>query len=192
MARRSDSTIEYLLLFGAGGYIVWKYLLPKMGGLSLPGLPALSAPAVKAGTPTLAANTNQPLGIRNNNPGNIRYNILNQWQGQTGQEKGYATFSSPAYGYRAMFVLLKRYINSYGLKTINQIATRWAPSSENNTPAWARNVSSFSGIGQNDLINPANNLQMINLARGITGAENGSAFVNAFGNEALSTGFMMA
>jgi hypothetical protein len=195
MARRGDSLIEYALLLGGGGYILYKYVLPRfMGGPSAvnatPNL--LPRENVKAGTPALTSNTSLPLGIRNNNPGNIRYNILNQWTGQTGQEKGYAKFSAPQYGYRAMFLLLKRYINSYGLKTINQIGPRWAPSSENNTAAWSRNVATFSGIDINAPINPTNPLQMINLARGITAAENGSSFAQYFGNEAISTGWSMS
>jgi hypothetical protein len=195
MARRHDSSIETVLLLGGLGFVGYKYVWPMVqrGGLiSSPGSVADPGTPIKAGTPALTANTSLPLGIRQNNPGNIRYNVLNQWKGQTGNGSGYAIFSAPHYGYRAMFILLKRYIKTYGLNTIAKIAARWAPASENNTSAWARNVSSFSGIGANEVLNPNDPLTMYNLARGITGAENGASFTNHWGVEPLTAGWGMS
>ena len=52
------------------------------------------------------------------------------------------------YGWRAAFVILCRtYYGKYGLKTIRGIVSRWAPPKENNTEAYIRHVSDYTGIG---------------------------------------------
>ena len=40
--------------------------------------------------------------LRNNNPGNIEVSS-DQWQGATGTDGVYVVFSSPAWGFRALF-----------------------------------------------------------------------------------------
>jgi len=75
------------------------------------------------------------LGMRNNNPLNIRYNSGNHWQGLTGENKGFCTFKSRVYGYRAAFVNLQTY-NVAGKDTIREIINKWAPATENNTAAY--------------------------------------------------------
>ena len=66
-------------------------------------------------------------GVRNNNPLNIR--IGNAWLGEVKNptDKEFEQFESLLYGLRAAFVLIRRYIRRYGLCTIRQIVTRWAP-----------------------------------------------------------------
>ena len=106
----------------------------------------------------------EPRGIRNNNPLNIRLSS-DKWQGQingkgnidgnsslsserAGGEAVFCVFSSMEYGWRAAFVILcKTYYGKYKLKTIRDIVTRWAPPKENNTPAYIRHVSDYTGIG---------------------------------------------
>ena len=75
-------------------------------------------------------------GLRNNNPLNIR--IGNAWLGEVKNptDKEFEQFESLLYGLRAAFVLIRRYIRRYGLCTIRQIVTRWAPARENNTAAY--------------------------------------------------------
>lgn len=81
--------------------------------------------------------TNQEhLNVRNNNPLNIRYNDRNDWLGQVGETKGFARFKSVEYGFRAAYKLLLNYRQNYGLITIAQIISRWAPSNENNTQGY--------------------------------------------------------
>ncbi len=101
-----------------------------------------------------------PRGIRNNNPLNIRLSS-DKWQGQVNAnvndndnnsslkgEAVFCVFSSMEYGWRAAFVILcKTYYGKYKLKTIRDIVTRWAPLKENNTPAYIRHVSDYTGIG---------------------------------------------
>ena len=87
-----------------------------------------------------------PRGIRNNNPLNIR--IGNVWLGEVAQptDREFEQFVSMAYGIRAAFVLLRRYIRHYKLTTIREIVSRWAPSSENATSIYIANVAKWVGI----------------------------------------------
>ena len=85
-------------------------------------------------------------GIRNNNPLNIR--IGNEWKGEVEKptDPVFEQFTEMKWGVRAGFILLKRYIQRYGLNTIVEIINRWAPSSENHTGAYIDFVTKQSGI----------------------------------------------
>ena len=91
----------------------------------------------------------EPRGIRNNNPLNIRRS-KDKWQGLSTlqEDREFFKFVSMEYGWRAAFVILcKTYYGKYKLRTIRDIVTRWAPAKENNTPAYIRHVSDYTGIG---------------------------------------------
>ena len=106
----------------------------------------------------------EPRGIRNNNPLNIRLSS-DKWQGQinpsgnanvndnanNSSSKGdaeFVQFYTMEYGWRAAFVILcKTYYGKYKLRTIRDIVSRWAPAKENNTEAYIRHVSDYTGIG---------------------------------------------
>lgn len=75
----------------------------------------------------------------NNNPLNIRFNPANNWRGQTGQNKGFCTFESKAFGFRAAYRIITTYIKN-GYNTIEKIVSRWAPPTENNTENYIRFV----------------------------------------------------
>lgn len=92
--------------------------------------------------------TKIPRGIRNNNPLNIR--IGNSWFGEVENptDKEFEQFVSMKYGLRAAFVLLRRYIKRYGLRTIRDIISRWAPASENNTRAYINDVCRWTDISE--------------------------------------------
>lgn len=93
--------------------------------------------------------TDRPRGVRNNNPGNIRRNPANKWQGrvplsqQTDHE--FEQFVSPEYGIRALAITLITYQDRYGLRTVEEIVGRWAPPSENDTRAYVRAVARATG-----------------------------------------------
>ena len=92
---------------------------------------------------------NEPRGIRNNNPLNIRRS-KDKWQGLSTlqEDKEFFQFETIEWGWRAAFVILCRtYYGKYGLKTIRDIVSRWAPPKENNTEAYIRHVSDYTGIG---------------------------------------------
>lgn len=80
-------------------------------------------------------------GLRNNNPGNLRLS-KDKWQGlrpvQT--DKAFFQFTQMKWGYRAMLITLRNYRKKHGMRTVSQIISRYAPSSENNTSAYIRSV----------------------------------------------------
>lgn len=84
----------------------------------------------------------QPRGIRNCNPLNIR--IGNTWMGErpNPDDTEFEQFVNMECGLRAGFCILRRYIKRYRLNTIRLIVSRWAPSSENNTAKYIDAVSS--------------------------------------------------
>lgn len=75
-----------------------------------------------------------PRGIRNNNPLNIRYVRKNNWQGRAPHKKdnAFEEFRSMAFGYRAAFMLMHKYIRLYNLHSIYDVVARWAPTSDGN------------------------------------------------------------
>jgi hypothetical protein len=135
---------------------------------------------------------NNPRPIRLNNPGDIVYNASNNWAGQIGSDGTFAIFDTAINGMRAAFVLLGTYINSYGLKTIAQIATRWAPAPANNPTTYAKTVAAYSGIAVNASLQTANMANMLRLLRGIIGAEAGAAWVNYYSDNDMQAAYHAA
>ena len=87
-----------------------------------------------------------PRGIRNNNPLNIR--IGNTWLGERSNptDPAFEEFVSMAYGIRAAFVILRRYIRRYHRDTIQQIIQTWAPVTENATQKYIDCVCHRTGL----------------------------------------------
>lgn len=107
-----------------------------------------------------------PRGIRNNNPGNIDWiaNPSKRWRGmirkETPEEGGrFAVFDTTANGVRAIGEELKL-DERRGLRTVATLiggdpripGTGWAPSIENDTPAYVRAVSSSLHVQPDDAI----------------------------------------
>lgn len=88
----------------------------------------------------------QPRGIRNNNPGNIRWDGKTQWQGLAGvDDAGFVIFDTPENGIRAMARVLASY-GRRGVVTVADIIRTWAPPNENNTPAYIASVETRTGL----------------------------------------------
>lgn len=87
-----------------------------------------------------------PRGIRNNNPLNIR--IGNTWLGERSNptDPCFEEFVTMAYGIRAAFIILRRYIRRYHRNTIQQIIETWAPSTENATQKYIDCVCQRTGL----------------------------------------------
>ena len=87
-----------------------------------------------------------PRGIRNNNPGNIRYTGT-RWQGLSdpSSDGEYCIFINVRYGIRAMSKILKSYAGR-GLVSIEDIISTWAPDSENNTTSYIYSVAQRMGV----------------------------------------------
>ena len=73
-------------------------------------------------------------GTDNCNPGNIRRSKV-RYKGERhpSTDASFKQFESMEWGYRAMFVLLDTYRVRYGLNTLREIISRYAPPSENHT-----------------------------------------------------------
>lgn len=101
----------------------------------------------------IKAQNGLPLGLRQNNPGNIRPGA--GFIGETGQGGGYSTFASEDEGLRAIQRLLMTYGDQYGLNTIRGLANRYAPKSENPTESYIDFISQKTGIGPDEEIDLA-------------------------------------
>lgn len=92
---------------------------------------------------------NTPRGIRNNNPGNIRWG--SDWKGlkKDGkqQDPSFCVFETPEYGIRALAKLLQNYQLLYGLNTPRKIINRYAPPTENETVSYIDSKQSVRLIG---------------------------------------------
>lgn len=122
-------------------------------------------------------------GIRNNNPGNIDRNPANQWQGRMPRDRmtaaqlaepRFEVFQAPAWGIRAMCILLINYQDKHGLNTISGIIGRWAPTVENNTSAYVLAVARAVGVGADAWIDVQQYRYLRPLVEAIIQHENGS------------------
>lgn len=83
----------------------------------------------------------EPRGIRNNNPGNIRYSPHNLWHGMSGiDDRNFIRFSQPYYGLRALRILLIHYNTLAHCVFLSDYIRRWAPPSENDTISYIDSV----------------------------------------------------
>ncbi len=96
-----------------------------------------------------------PRGIRNNNPGNIRWG--DNWQGlkKDGkqQDPSFCVFTNAVYGIRALAKVLKNYQRLYGLNTPRKIINRYAPPNENQTLAYINSVAQQLGMTPDTEVN---------------------------------------
>ncbi|MGC1034142.1 structural protein [Pantoea agglomerans] len=115
-------------------------------------------------------------GIRNNNPGNIRWG--DDWQGLVPKsqrtDKSFCQFIKPEYGIRAMIVILRNYQSKYGLRTITGMIKRWAPPKENNTHAYINSVAQATSTRANQPIDLTDSRKLFQLLQAIIQHENGS------------------
>jgi len=93
--------------------------------------------------------------FKRNNPGNIRYNPSNKWQGQIGEQGGFVIFDNADNGIRAMVRLLYNY-KTQGIDSTQAIISRYAPGSENNTASYIRTVSNKIGKQPSETLQTAN------------------------------------
>jgi len=102
----------------------------------------------------IKAQNGLPLGLRLNNPGNIRPGA--GFIGESGAEDGYAKFDSDAEGLRAIQKLLGTYGDKHGINTLRGFANRYAPPSDNNpTDSYIDFLSQKTGIDPDQEINLA-------------------------------------
>lgn len=118
--------------------------------------------------------TKRPRGLRNCNPGNIRKNeIVYQGEIIPSRDDEFKQFTSMAYGYRAMFVVLYTYQKRYGLNTIASMISRYAPNIENHTEAYIKSVSEDSRVPASGRITVTNGDVMVPIVAAMSRVENG-------------------
>ena len=115
-------------------------------------------------------------GLRNNNPGNIRRSRV-RYKGEVrpSRDPDFKEFSTMAYGYRAVFVLLDTYRSRYGLATIRQMLNRYAPPTENFTEGYVRFVTDYAGVMPDEVIDTRSEKDMIPIVAAMSKIENGVA-----------------
>ena len=124
-----------------------------------------------------------PRGIRNNNPGNIRWG--DDWKGLVPQaqrtDKDFCQFYDIKWGIRALVKVLLNYrkrpgmpgVGNSGIDTVREIISRWAPPNENNTEAYIQSVAKACGVKPNDAIDLTDKTLMLNMVKAIIQHENG-------------------
>lgn len=135
--------------------------------------------------------TSIPRGIRNNNPGNLRWGA--DWNGLDSegkkQDKEFCVFLEPMFGIRALARLLMNYYRIHGLNTIRKIIERYAPCGENNTDAYVNHVCKLMGIGADDIINIYDENTIRPLVKAIIQHENG---VMPYDDKVINEGLFFA
>lgn len=114
-----------------------------------------------------------PLGIRNNNPGNLNF------AGQAGASQAgrFAAFGSMAEGIAALDDQLRLY-GSRGNDTVRGIIGKWAPPSENDTGAYIAAVSKALGVSADAHLNLNDANTLRTLIGAITTQEVGAGRIN--------------
>lgn len=95
------------------------------------------------------------MAVRGNNPGNLRYNEVDKWQGlaEPPQDHGFCAFTSPAFGIRALARVLIAYQDKHGCRTIRDIIDRYAPPADNNpTETYIANVCKWTDLTPREVL----------------------------------------
>jgi hypothetical protein len=115
-----------------------------------------------------------PRGIRNKNPGNLRYSSSWNWKGVAGvDDKQFAIFESAEWGLYHFAKQLERY-KKRGLDTLAKIIPIYAPKSDNNDEAaYIRSVEVQTGIDKNTVLDLQDRVVLEKLMRAFTRHEQG-------------------
>lgn len=123
---------------------------------------------------------NEPRGIRNNNPGNLNYVGQNGATLEDHATPRFARFNSAFEGFAALGKQIKAYYNGTSkaagyqkLQSVEDIISRFAPASENNTQAYINKLSKMLGVGRGDSLNIQDPQVLATLMNGVTQIENG-------------------
>ena len=102
--------------------------------------------------------------MRNNNPLNIRRVVGTSWKGEIVspiEDKQFVQFTSLTYGLRAAFCILRTYRNKHHAVCIEDIITRWAPPTENDTHRYILDVCKLTGFGGKERLTENNWPQLV-------------------------------
>lgn len=97
-----------------------------------------------------------PRGIRNNNPGNIKYGDFAYRNGATGRDSGgFAIFPTMEAGVAAQRALLGNYL-ARGDDTVRKVIAKYAPASENDTASYIAQVAKKLNVSPDQKLSSAN------------------------------------
>ena len=123
----------------------------------------------------------QPRGIRNHNPGNIRWG--SPWEGLVPKaqrtDPDFCQFTDPAYGIRALCRTLITYADKRAaedgsrIDSVYDVISRWAPPVENDTLSYSRAVANHLGVTIHEQIEVKAFRTMRGLIEAIIRHENG-------------------
>ena len=134
---------------------------------------------------------NRPRGIRNNNPGNIRHG--QNWQGLNPNGKKidpyFCVFQTPVAGIRALAKVLINYKKLYGLNTVRQIISRYAPPNENQTTAYIQSVAKQLGVYPDTIIDIEERGVLTVFIKAVSRMENG---IQPYSDETIQQGIELA
>lgn len=115
-------------------------------------------------------------GLRNNNPGNIKFSPNSPWKGSVRDANGnyvndgeFVQFDTPEAGIRAMTMNLLSYDNR-GVNTVRGIVNNW---STTDRASYTKFLSEQLGVKPDDVVNVKDPAVMQQLVRGIIQMENG-------------------
>lgn len=131
-----------------------------------------------------------PRGIKNNNPGNIRWgsNWLGLKQDGKKQDPSFCVFIDPIYGIRTLAKLLQNYQKLYGLDTPRKIISRYAPPNENQTLAYIQSVAKQLEITPDSKVDLTEVGVLIVFIKAIIRYENG---IQPYSNETIQKGIAL-
>lgn len=130
-----------------------------------------------------------PLGIRSNNPGNLRPGAQ-RWNGELEPDpRGYCRFDTPEHGIRAMGRNLIAYQERHRLRTIERIVSRWAPGAENDTEAYIVAVAARTGWRRDAVLDMTDPATLRALVLAIIWHENGQ---QPYDDATINTGIARA
>ena len=128
------------------------------------------------------------MGIKNNNPGNIKKG--DNWEGMVESDGEFVEFESPEYGIRAITKVLQTYSKKYNINTLEEIFNRYAPNTENDTNTYIKNMTSFTGFDPDETLNLQDPDTLAKIIKGITRQENPGK--NHYSDKIIYKGIEMA
>lgn len=126
----------------------WAKSTVQVAAAVAPVAQAVGKVAAPTGVQTSAQQVGAPVGVRNNNPGNLR-----QWGDLPRDSGGYAIFPTAEAGLAATIKNLQAQQKVHGLNTVQGIISKWAPASENNTAAYISDIAKRTGFAPDQRLN---------------------------------------
>jgi hypothetical protein len=127
------------------------------------------------------------LGIRNNNPGNLRPG--HDWQGMVGENQGFVVYENIHYGIRALIMDVTNKMLR-GLDTVQKIVSVYAPPTENLTGNYIQAVCDHLHVKYTDVLK-LNDITVLEIVEAIIEHENGKKDACLITGKDIGTAFDM-